>query len=254
MTTLKLSAVLCLSFCSLLLTGCADDLRIQNERQRKEISDLSSKLQANKLLSEQMQNQVVDADNICKAKTDKLQQTVDALEQDVKVKRELIASMGGQLLGGMALPVELSTMLEDFAKGSDMISYDPNRGVVKFQSDLLFDKGSDQVASSASESIKSLCTILNSDVGKKFDVIIAGHTDDIPIGRAETKAKHPTNWHLSVDRAISVLNLMGADGVSDDRMSVRGFGEYRPIVPNEPNKKGNPKNRRVEIYIIPKGA
>jgi len=35
---------------------------------------------------------------------------------------------------------------------------------------------------------------------------------------------------------------------------VRGFGEFRPIVPNRAGKKGNPLNRRVEIYIIPKGV
>ena len=46
---------------------------------------------------------------------------------------------------------------------------------------------------------------------------------------------------------------MTANGLVPERGSVRGFGEFRPIVPNEPNKKGNPQNRRVEIYIVPKG-
>jgi flagellar motor protein MotB len=38
-----------------------------------------------------------------------------------------------------------------------------------------------------------------------------------------------------------------------ERVSIRGFGEFRPAVPNELNKRGNPQNRRVEIYIVPKG-
>ena len=158
------------------------------------------------------------------------------------------------MVGGTKLPVELSTMLEDFAKGSDMITYDPATGVVKFKSDLLFEKGSDVVAPSAVESVKSLCTILNSEQGKEFDIVVAGHTDDLRIARPETREKHPTNWYLSAHRAISVLDVMIENGIAPERISERGFGEFRPVAPNEPNKKGNPANRRVEIYIVPKGA
>jgi chemotaxis protein MotB len=135
-----------------------------------------------------------------------------------------------------------------------MVTFDSSRGLVKFQSDLLFDKGSDEVSASGVNAVKSLCSIINSEEGKKFDVIVAGHTDDVPIGRPETKAKHPTNWHLSVDRAISVLSIMSKNDVASNRMSVRGFGEYRPLEPNAAGQKGNAKNRRVEIYVVPKGV
>ncbi len=47
---------------------------------------------------------------------------------------------------------------------------------------------------------------------------------------------------------------MEQSGVEATRLSVRGFGEYRPLEPNAAGKKGNPKNRRVEIYIVPAGA
>jgi len=42
--------------------------------------------------------------------------------------------------------------------------------------------------------------------------------------------------------------------IAPKRMSVRGFGEYRPVAENAAGKKGNEKNRRVEIYIIQQGA
>jgi len=166
----------------------------------------------------------------------------------------LIKSMQEKLLyGGAQLPVELSTMLEDFAKEHEMVTFDASRGIVKFKSDLLFDKGSDNVAPDAIEAVKSLCTILNSEQAKQFDIIIAGHTDDIPILKPDTKAKHPTNRHLSSHRAIAVVRVMEGNNIAPGRISTRGFGEYRPVAPNEPNKGGNPQNRRVEIYIIPKG-
>jgi chemotaxis protein MotB len=47
---------------------------------------------------------------------------------------------------------------------------------------------------------------------------------------------------------------MQSDGIDPVRLSGRGFGEYRPVAANAPNKGGNAKNRRVEIYIIPKGV
>jgi len=134
-----------------------------------------------------------------------------------------------------------------------LVTYDADRGIVKFKSDLLFEVGSDKVASEAVKAVKSLCEILNSEEAKKFDIIIAGHTDDIPIKKPATLAKHPNNWYLSAHRAISVLNVMAESKIDPKRMSARGFGEYRPVAENKPGKKGNPLNRRVEIYIVPEG-
>jgi chemotaxis protein MotB len=259
MRTVKLSAILGLCVCVLFLNGCSselEDLRIRNNTQQKLIDQLQAELAANKLQLEQMKEQLAAAQQTDSIEAEALQQKIAALEEDLAKKKELIASMQQRLLmGGAALPVELSTMLEDFAKKQpDMVTYDSSRGVVKFKSDLLFDKGSDNVAASAVEAIKSLTTILNTEQGKKFDIIIAGHTDDIPIQKPETRAKHPTNWHLSSHRAIAVLKVMEGDGIDPKRMSVRGFSEFRPVAENKPNKGGNPQNRRVEIYIVAKGT
>ena len=258
MRTVKLSALIILCASVLLFNGCADelrDLRIRNDTQQKHIARLESQMQTTRLRLEQAKRQLATARSRNSVEIDVLRQKVAALEKDLQDKKTLIASMQQQLIyGGAQLPVELSTMLEDFAKTQGMVTYDASRGVVKFKSDLLFERGSDRVAPAAAEAVKSLCKILNSEQGKKFDVIIGGHTDDIRIGRPETRAKHPTNWHLSAHRAISVLNVMAKNNIASGRMSVRGFGEFRPIAPNKPNKKGNPQNRRVEIYIVPEGV
>jgi len=257
MRTVKLSVLFLLCICLVLLNGCGSelkDLRIQNDIQQERIAELESEVQTTKVRLEQLKRKLETAESHGGIEINALQQKIAALEEDLGKKRELISSMQQQLLyGGASLPVELSTMLEDFAKDKEMVEYDSSRGIVKFKSDLLFEPGSDKVAPAAGEVVKSLCKILNSEQGKKFDVIIAGHTDDIRIGKPATRAKHPTNWHLSAHRAISVLDIMSNNNVSSERMSVRGFGEFRPIAPNKPNKKGNPKNRRVEIYIVPKG-
>jgi chemotaxis protein MotB len=259
MRTVKLSVLFLLCAFVVLTNGCVSeqqykDLKVQNDTQQKRIAELESEVQTAKVRLEQLKRQLETAEGRGGVEVSALQQKIAALEEDLAKKKELISTMQKQLLyGGASLPVELSTMLEDFAKDKEMVEYDSSRGIVKFKSDLLFEPGSDIVAPTAGEVIKSLCKIMNSEQGKKFDVIIAGHTDDIRIGKPETREKHPTNWHLSAHRAISVLDIMSNSGISPERMSVRGFGEFRPIAPNAPNKKGNSQNRRVEIYIVPQG-
>jgi len=51
-----------------------------------------------------------------------------------------------------------------------------------------------------------------------------------------------------------VLNVMTGSNIASERLSVRGFGEYRPVAANKPKRGGNPQNRRVEIYIVAKGV
>ena len=259
MRTFKLSAILISFTCLVMISGCGTELqdcRIANDTQRKRIAELEADRQTTALMLDQLKRQLAVAQQTGGVEAEALQQKVAALEQDLARKNELIASMQQKLPhSGPALPAELNTLLEDFAKAnSQMVSYDSNLGILKFKSDLLFEKGSDTVASGAAEAIKSLCGVLNSAEGSKFDVIIAGHTDDIPIRKTETLAKHPTNWHLSSHRGIAVLKIMESNQIESKRLSVRGFGEYRPVVDNLAGKKGNPANRRVEIYIVPAGA
>ncbi len=259
MGIVKLSVLFVVCAGMVAINGCVSDqqykdMRVQNDTQRERIAELESEVQITTLKLEQLKRGFDAIKSRSGIEAGSLQQQIAALKEDLGRKKALIVSMRQQLLyGGVQLPVELSTALEDLAKGEKMVTYDSSRGIVKFESDLLFARGSDEVQSGAVTAVKSLCKILNSEQGKKFDIIIAGHTDDIPIARPQTRERHPTNWHLSANRAISVLNVMAKSNIVSKRMSVRGFGEFRPIVPNKPNRRGNRQNRRVEIYIVPEG-
>ena len=257
MRTARLMGIICVVGSLAVISGCgaeAFDLRVQNETQRTRIASLESELQATKLQWEQAQRQLSSTGQHGGIEVETLRTKVAALEEDVAKKKSMISSLQERLvLGGNTLPVELASKLEDLSKKYPIISFDAGRGVLKVSTDLLFEKGSDVVATSAVEAIKSMAGILNSEEAQKFDVIVAGHTDDVPVLRAETLARHPSNWHLSAHRAIAVLNLMISNKVAPTRLSVRGFGEFRPAEANVPGNKGNAKNRRVEIYIVPQG-
>ncbi len=177
---------------------------------------------------------------------------IEALQATLTAKQALIKQLSGQV-GATALPTPLTNALADWARNSDMVDFNEKTGIVRLKSDLLFDKGSDSVQTAAADALKSFSAILNSTSAQGFDVLIVGHTDDIPVKKPATLAKHPTNWHLSAHRAISVEKALAAAGCDEQRLSVMGMGQFRPIEPNLPGQKGNPKNRRVEIYIVPAG-
>lgn len=249
--------VICMASGLALVGGCtteAYDLRVKNETQRNHIQELESQLKAYELQLKQAQTALQSSGQQVAIEAKTLREQVAALEEDNAKKKTLIAQLTDRLVhGGTALPVELSAKLEDLSKNYPIISYDAGRGMLKVSTDLLFERGSDAVATAAAEAIKTLSTILNSEEAKKFDIVVAGHTDDVPILRPETLAKHASNWHLSAHRGIEVVKLMMSNGVAPTRLSVRGFGEFRPAAPNASGGKGNPQNRRVEIYLVPQG-
>jgi chemotaxis protein MotB len=232
----------------------AKDAQAQNAIQQKLIDELRTDLRTAEQKLKQLNIQLEEARKGGGINAAALQEEVDALERAPEEKKQLIAAMRKQLMGDPMLPPELNDMLEQFANSQDMVTYDASRGLVKFKSDLLFDKGSAVVAADSAEAVKSLCGIMNSSDGSQFDIIVAGHTDDIRISRPATREKHPDNWHLSAHRALGVLSIMTANNIDPGRLSGRAFGEFRPIAENAPNKKGNPQNRRVEIYIVAKGS
>ncbi len=79
----------------------------------------------------------------------------------------------------------------------------------------------------------------------KGDIIIAGHTDNVPV----RGGPYRTNLKLSIARAATVAQfLLDQGGINPRRVSTMGFGEYRSIADNS-NADGRRKNRRVEIIV-----
>ncbi|MCH2149059.1 MAG: OmpA family protein [Phycisphaerales bacterium] len=144
------------------------------------------------------------------------------------------------------LPADIQEKLAALASQyPDQITFDSGSGMLRFNSDLTFNSGKDVVKPEAADTLAKLATILDSDSASSFELVIVGHTDDVQ--PKYSKNQHPTNRHLAVHRAIAVCNELVQAGVANDRVQVAGWGEYRPLVPNEDG--GTAMNRRVEIYL-----
>jgi len=150
------------------------------------------------------------------------------------------------------LPLKVDAALKALAwANSDLLEYHPRYGMLKLKSDFTFDKGSAAVKAGAAVALRKLAGIVNTAEAGAFNVYVAGHTDDIPLKRAPTIEKYGTNWGLSTARAIAVIDVLARAGVAEPRMGAVGFGEFHPVAENAAGKRGNPLNRRVEIWIVP---
>ena len=68
-------------------------------------------------------------------------------------------------------------------------------------------------------------------------------------GHTDSKGMPANNLKLSKDRAASVRNYLQGKGIAASRLESEGFGQTKPIAPNE-NEDGRSKNRRVEFKIL----
>jgi len=131
--------------------------------------------------------------------------------------------------------------IKDFYEKINMS--DDRRGIVlSFQGDILFAPGG---AALKKEIFPFLDSIAETIESCPNEIIITGHTDNIPI----RSRLYGSNWELSLYRGLSVLEyFLREKGLSPLRFSVGGYGASRPLHPNDtPQKRA--LNRRVEIIF-----
>jgi chemotaxis protein MotB len=144
------------------------------------------------------------------------------------------------------LAEDLYRLVEQYNYGNSIRLEQNERGVtIHILDDVLFPPG----RATLNEASKTVLSRL-ADVIKTLpnDIRIEGHTDNVPINTLQ----YPSNWHLSVDRALSTgYYLIQEEGISADKVSVVGYAEYRPIASND-TPQTRALNRRVDIVILKK--
>ncbi len=114
---------------------------------------------------------------------------------------------------------------------------------VAFTGDVLFKSGQAKIDPRMDPILDTLGQAI---METKRPVRIEGHTDNVPI---HTK-KYPSNWELSVARAVNVLRYLVKKGyVMPDRISAVGYGPYRPVAPND-TPAHRALNRRIDVIFL----
>ena len=112
------------------------------------------------------------------------------------------------------------------------------RGLVLTLSDVLFDFNSAELNPGSDKVIDELSSFL--DEYPERTILIEGYTDSI--GSADY------NMKLSLQRADAVRAALVENGVLQNRVGTRAFGEEYPVATNM-NEAGRQQNRRVEIVV-----
>ena len=111
---------------------------------------------------------------------------------------------------------------------------------------VLFSSGSANVSDAGRAVLEKVSAEL---ADMPFQTIVAGHTDNAPIG-GKLAEKFPTNWDLASARATEVVRILEKSGLPGARLVAVSFGPNQPIASNE-TPEGRKQNRRIEIRLRP---
>lgn len=103
---------------------------------------------------------------------------------------------------------------------------------------VLFETGSFELLEESYFELENLYELLNQN--SNMEIEIHGHTDNV--GEAEN------NRILSENRAKAVYHFLTQKGISEGRISYKGFGESKPVASND-TEEGRKLNRRTEFII-----
>jgi len=112
---------------------------------------------------------------------------------------------------------------------------------VRISNPLLFDVGKANIKQGIYPVLDQVATLLDTS---NFQIVIEGHTDNIPIHNEQ----FGSNWELSAARSVAVVEYFVRLGLDPGRFTAVAYGEYRPLDTNK-TEEGRAKNRRVEIFI-----
>lgn len=133
-------------------------------------------------------------------------------------------------------------MTDEIKSGTLELFQDGNSIVVRFPAEHSFASGQNGLLP---EILPVLTKVLNELETSGGQIIISGHTDNIPI----TTDQYRSNWDLSASRATSVAHyILDHTGIPAERITVQGFADSRPLTNND-SVESRSKNRRIELII-----
>ncbi|ADC63728.1 flagellar motor protein MotB [Allochromatium vinosum] len=132
---------------------------------------------------------------------------------------------------------------KEIAEGLIEINTIDDQVVIRIREKGSFPSASARIDTPFKAALMKIAEALNQVEGR---ILIAGHTDDVPIETLE----FPSNWVLSAARAAAVAHTMTqVGGIAPERVEIRAHGDNRPVDTNE-TTDGRANNRRVEIIVL----
>jgi outer membrane protein OmpA-like peptidoglycan-associated protein len=131
----------------------------------------------------------------------------------------------------LKIPGVYSTIRKDAVKGDRI-----------YLEKVLFERGSSQLTVQAKKELDNIALQLLKFKNIQFEV--QGHVCCTPTYHREAVDRETKKRELSVNRAKRVYNYLFKKGISDARMTYRGYGNTQSL------KQGGALDRRVELLIL----
>ena len=184
-----------------------------------------------------------------------IEAALNASETRDQEAQSKLADLGSRLNVALAQKVqELNRYRSDFfGRLREIIGNRPGIRVVGdrfvFESSVLFDTGQAVVKPAGDAELDKLASAaidLEREIppGIPWVLRVDGHTDRRPIVSAQFRS----NWDLSAQRAIAVVQYLVSKGVDPQRLVAAGFGEFQPIDPGT-GEEAMSRNRRIELKL-----
>ncbi len=181
------------------------------------------------------------------------QQTQADLQRNLDIEQNESEGEGGQDSGkivevAVAPPdVDASDIREAFEQeinsGLIEVETDAQRIIIRIQEKGAFPSGSATLTAAFEPVVERIGEVLIESEGQ---IVIAGHTDNIPISTARFRS----NWELSSARSVTVVHhLAKVAGIDHTRFLIEGHADTAPLAPND-SPENRAKNRRVEVIIV----
>ena len=203
----------------------SDAARAQSQAAQSDANATAAQAAAAKAQSDMASNQAASENAVASAQADadqarlaaqQAQQTAQAAETDKAAMRAKLSE-------------QLNSILQ---------TRDSARGLIVSMSDVLFDTGKYSLKPGAREKLAKVAGILLAYPGLNIEV--GGYTDNV--------GGDAMNQTLSENRAGSVRDYLVQEGVSNNSVSAKGFGNTLPVASND-NSAGRQQNRRVELLV-----
>lgn len=161
-------------------------------------------------------------------------------DQNLSIQEQELLAMMAQLEDTYE---EVKQFLKQTGLEKDISLRLEERGIVmELPEKILFDTGRAEIKAEFLPTLDLLAELI---AGLHNQIIVEGHTDNVPI----RTFLYPSNWELSVARSVSVARcLVERHNLEPERFLVTGYGEYHPLGSND-TPEGRARNRRVTIVI-----
>ncbi|MBF0280479.1 MAG: OmpA family protein [SAR324 cluster bacterium] len=147
------------------------------------------------------------------------------------------------LEGNDAIIKNINEQIESSEISEETVVTVEDRGVViSFNARALFASGSAELTDTAKKELAKFSKLWYS---LPNNILVEGHTDN----NIDTLPKDTTFWQLSAVRSSVVARYLIEEGVDDRKVTIKGYGQYRPAFLNSIPEQRE-KNNRVEVIIV----